>query len=137
MKSEAQVLLIGKDEMLLRTRQLILGTFFQVEAAGRVSHAAGILADRHFDLVVLCYSLTQDECQKVIELIEKKNPSPQILTLCNATRLGIADVNRQEMNADGGPYALVKKCAAMLGVELKSIGRSSRAPVGSTPAFRL
>jgi hypothetical protein len=144
MKSQAQVLLIGKDDQLLRTRQLILGTFFQVETAGRISHAVGILANRHFDLIVLCYSLAEDERQKVEDLLQNNSHSTQILTLRNSMTLSggcstvsdSADETRQELNSDGGPYTLVKKCAEMLGVELKSIGRSPRQPLRRIPAFR-
>ena len=126
MKSQAQILLIGKDEMVLHTRQLILGTFFRVETAGRISHAMGILANRHFDLIVLCYSLTDDECRKVEALIQQLAPSTKILNMSHLGRPSSCSVDGPELSSESGPYALAQKCAEMLGVELKTIGRSPR-----------
>ncbi len=127
MKSNAQVLIVGHDEMLLRTRQLILGTYFQVETAGRVSHAAGLLADRRFDLLVLCYSLTDEECRQVVQVALSHPPQPKILEMSMLGRPCAAVGIHEELNSEDGPYALLQKAADMIGFELRSIGRSARA----------
>ena len=43
MNSHARVLIVSRDEMLLRTREMILGAFFQVERAGRFIEAKALL----------------------------------------------------------------------------------------------
>jgi hypothetical protein len=136
MKSNAQILIVGRDETLLRTRQLILGTYFQVETAGRISHAAGILSERRFDLVVLCYSLSEDECQQVAGMTEKQEPRPLILELSMLGRPCAGIGAHEELSSEDGPYALVEKAAEMLGVELKTIGRASRGSRRRQAAFR-
>lgn len=127
MKSNAHILIVGKDEMLLRTRQMILGTHFQVETAGRVSHAAGLLAGRRFDLLVLCYSLTDEECRQVVQIARNHPPQPEILEIIMLGRPCAAVGIQEELNSEDGPYALLQKAADMVGFELKSIRRSARA----------
>jgi hypothetical protein len=43
MNSHARVLVVSRDEMLLRTREMILGTFFVVKGAGRFPEALAAL----------------------------------------------------------------------------------------------
>jgi hypothetical protein len=123
MKSEAQVLLVGKDEMLLQTRKLILGTYFQVEIAGRVSHAAQMMAERKFDLIVLCESLSGDECERVAEIARNQDPRPKTLTLSATGRESCGHGAGDEASEDIGPLVLARKAAAMLGLEMKANGR--------------
>jgi len=123
MKSEAQVLLVGKDEKLLQTRKLILGTYFQVDVAGRVSHAAQIMGDHKFDLIVLCSSLSEEECTRVAELARIQNPRPKTLTLSASGRPGCGHDAGDEHVEEIGPLALARKAATMLGLEMKPNGR--------------
>ena len=123
MKSEVQVLLVGKDETLLQTRKLILGTYFQVDIAGRVSHAAQVMAERRFDLIVLCSSLSDDECGRVAELARTQDPRPKTLTLSATGRQGCGHGAGDEHVGEIGPLALARKAATMLGLDLKANGR--------------
>ena len=123
MKSDAQVLLVGKDEMLLQTRKLILGTYFQVEVAGRVSHAAQVMAAGRFDLIVLCESLSEKECERVAELAQTQNPRPKTLTLSATGRQSRDHGSGDVLTDEFGPLALARKAAAMLGLEMKANGR--------------
>ena len=54
MKSQAQILIVGRDEMLLQTRQLILGGYFQVQIAGRLSMRPAFW--RSGNLTWLCFA---------------------------------------------------------------------------------
>jgi len=133
MKSDAQVLLVGKEETLLHTRKLILGTYFQVDVAGRVSHAAQMMAERRFDLIVLCSSLSEDECERVAELARTQNPRPKTLTLSAMGRQSCGHGAGDELTEEIGPLALARKAAAMLGLEVKPNGRGiSEARLGES-----
>lgn len=136
MKSQAQILLIGKDETLLHTRQLILGTFFQVKTAGRVSHATGILAGQRFDLIVLCDLLSDEERRRVDDLIQHQKPATQILNMRDAGHPDTGEDHCAELSSESDSYILIRKCAEMLGVELKSFGRLPRQPLRRKAAFR-
>jgi DNA-binding NtrC family response regulator len=120
MKSNAQVLLVGKDEMLLQTRKLILGAYFQVDAAGRVSHAVQMMAERSFDLIVLCTSLSGHECERIAGLARTQNPRPKVLTLSATGQQSCGDGAGDEVMQEIGPLALIRKSAAMLGLEMKT-----------------
>jgi len=123
MKSDAQVLMVGKDEMLLQTRKLILGSYFQVDAAGRVSHAAQLMGERRFDLIVLCRSLSGHECERIAELADNQNPPPKILTLGAGRRQSCGNGVDAKPVEEVGPVVLVRQVAAMLGLDIKAKGR--------------
>jgi len=126
MNNGAHVLLVSRDQMLLQTRALILGAYFQVESAGRVSEAEAAMAKIPFNLVVLCYSLTDAEYQKLIELCRSQTPQPRILAL-NAPNNGRPRPGSDaEYAIEQGPYELLKKAAEVLEFPLKPIGRASR-----------
>lgn len=114
------VLVVSRDPMLLQTRQLILGTFFRVEGAGRMQEVQALMAKRKFDLIVLCHSLTDGECQRVNDLVSLQTNRPQILML-RATGMDLVRPGGdQELGAESGPYGLLKKAAEMLNVDLKA-----------------
>ncbi|MGA9669228.1 MAG: hypothetical protein WBQ94_08470 [Terracidiphilus sp.] len=126
MKSDAHVLIVSKDPILLETRKLILEAFFLVEAADGVSCACTLMARRTFDLVVLCYTLSDDECQQVIGLAHEQEPRPKVLTL-NALGHHCTDsANGHKLMAGDGPSALVKKSAELLGFDLEGSGHLIR-----------
>jgi len=76
MNSDAHVLIVSNDQMLLQTRRLILGSYFRVATAGRVSYACSLLAQQTFDRVVLCHTLSDGECQQVIGLVDEQKEPP-------------------------------------------------------------
>jgi DNA-binding response OmpR family regulator len=127
MNSHARVLVVSRDEMLLRTRQLILGAFFRVEGAGRFSEARAMLSSKPFDLIVLCHSLTANECEQLALLARKQIPQPQVLAMSASSRTSIIPWADKQLGVDAGPYGLVKKCAEMLGYALKSKARTVHA----------
>ena len=58
-----RVLVVSRDVPLLRTRDLMQGTFFSVLTAGTVAEARNLIEEEQFDLLVLCHSLTEQECR--------------------------------------------------------------------------
>jgi hypothetical protein len=124
MNKGAHVLVVSRDQMLLQTRALILGAYFQVEAAGRITEAEAAMAKTAFDVVVLCYSLSDDEYRKMTELCERPTPRPQILTL-GAAANGHSRGGDSEYAVENGPYGLLKKTAEMVGIPLKPTGRTA------------
>ena len=127
MNSHARVLVVSRDEMLLRSRQMILGAFFRVESAGRFSEARALLGSKPYDLIVLCHSLTLTECEQLANLARKQTPRPQVLAMSASSRTSIKPWADKQLGVDAGPYGLVKKCAEMLGYALKSKARTVHA----------
>jgi hypothetical protein len=115
-----QVLVVSRDAMLLQTRQLILGAFFQAECAGRVREAEALIATRRYDLIILCYTLTESERQDIRDMAAERKPRPMILLL---SPVGSPPPEPEQGDArmtEAGPYYLLKKSAEMLGVEIRA-----------------
>lgn len=129
MDDQKRILLVSRDLMVLQTRKLMLGAYFDVSAAGRVLEAKILLADRPFDLIVLCYTLTDDDCQKIFDASRSHCPDAKILmlTLTGAAASHFA-MDSYLLPAEQGPFVLVKKSAELLGFEFRSKGRMVRAP---------
>ena len=91
--------------------------------------AKTLLADRPFDLIILCYTLTDDDCRKIREAAQLHCPDAKILIL-TVTGYGAAPavMDSYFLPADQGPFILVKKSAELLGFEFRSKGRMVRAP---------
>jgi DNA-binding response OmpR family regulator len=126
MNSGARVLVVSRDQMLLQTRQLILGAYFQVEGAGRIQEAEALIARYRFDLIVLCASLSDNECQRVADVVADLNPRPKILTLSSGGGSLMHPESDQTLVTEAGPYHLLKKSAELLGVDLKNKGQALR-----------
>jgi len=115
-----QVLVVSRDEMLLHTRQLILGAFFQVYGAGRIREVEDLISRRRFDLIVLCYTLTESECHRIIDMVAGQKMRPRILVLSPAGSRPPEPDPSLVMMTEAGPYYLLKKTAEMLGVDSKA-----------------
>jgi CheY-like chemotaxis protein len=126
MSTQKRILVVSQDLMALQTRKLMLGAYFEVTAAGRALEAKMLLAEREFDLIVLCYTLSEDDCRKIIDASEPVRPHIKILFL---TAPGYSEKNfaHPHLPSEEGPFALVRKAAEMLGYEFASKGRMVRA----------
>jgi DNA-binding response OmpR family regulator len=127
MNSHARVLVVSRDEMLLRSREMILGAFFVVRGAGRFAEARTLLTSNNFDLIVLCHSLTPDECERLAAMARDRAPRCQVLAMSATSRGNMKPWADKQLGVDAGPYGLLKKCAEMLGYVLKSKARAAHA----------
>ena len=114
------VLVVSRDAMLLQTRQLILGAFFQAEGAGRIREAEALMAIHRYDLVILCYTLTESERRQIIEIAAEQKHRPKILIVTPAGIPCPEQAAGDAMMTEAGPYYLLKKSAAMLGVDIRA-----------------
>jgi hypothetical protein len=122
---EIRVLIVSRDEMLLRTRELIIGAYFHATGVARPSEAAAQLKVRHFDLIVLCHSLRSEESEDLANLAHRQQPPAKVLALGPRTE-GIekrpwAD---DQIGVDAGPFGLLLKSAEMVKFKIKSKSRA-------------
>ena len=115
-----QVLVVSRDAMLLQTRQLILGTFFHAECAGRIREAEVLMASRRYDLIVLCYTLTERERRQIMEMAAEQKYRPKVLLLIPAGSPAEEPGPGDAVLTEAGPYYLLKKSAEMLGVDIRA-----------------
>jgi DNA-binding response OmpR family regulator len=114
MHDHSQILVVSHDQLLLQTRRLILGTYFEVESAGRLSEAGMMLSKRDFDVIVLCDTLSESECRQIADLVRNQRPQPTLFAL-----LGPGNHHKNSLagsrSVDGAPLELLKECAEVLG----------------------
>ena len=118
MHNHSQILVVSRDQMLLQTRRLILGTYFEVEAAGRISEARSILSKQDFDVIVLCDTLTESERLQIADMVHDQEPQPKLLSLLGPGTKGHDPVVGRKIPTGAGPLGLLKVCADALGCEL-------------------
>ena len=119
MHTHSQILVVSRDRMLLQTRQLILGTYFEVQTAGRISEAGSILSKHDFDLIVLCDTLSDPERQQVAEMVRDQRPKPTVLSLLGPGTRDHDPAIGRKLACNGGPLQLLKECADVLGIDLR------------------
>jgi len=119
-KMTPNVLVVSRDPMLLQTRQLILGAFFQVHGAGRMREVEALMSRYSFDLIILCYTLPESERQAVMNLVADVKWPPRILLMTPIGSWQEVAAPGQAMMTEAGPYYLLKKSAEMLGIDIKA-----------------
>ena len=119
MTPRARVFVASWDEMLLRSRTMMLGAYFSVQPAGRFSEGVRILRDNAFDLLLLCHTLTDDEQECLTTIARQTYPPVEVLVLQThaETDKPFAD---HVHNSSSGPWELVRLCSQIVGYRLKS-----------------
>jgi CheY-like chemotaxis protein len=115
MIGKPELLCVGHDPILNRTRRLILERCFEVKVAHGLTEAVALLSGQRFDLVLLCYTLTDEECRAAVEFIHSLSSPMKILALAHA-RDGLLLGTEDEEFVSGGPAELLNKAAAMAGI---------------------
>jgi CheY-like chemotaxis protein len=117
MSTKPLLLLVGHDSVLNRTRSLILQNVFTVRVAQHLSEAVSLMSGQRFDLVLLCYSLSEPDAQAVVTLVHELSAGTRILALAQVherLRLLVPD----EEFLLGAPEELLRKAASMIGIQL-------------------
>jgi hypothetical protein len=114
MSEKPEILCVGHDLVLNRTRRMILERCFAVMLAQSLSEATALLTGRRFALVLLCHSLMDDDCRSIVDFIHNLQSPVRILVLGEERQLLLAA--QDEEFASGGPAELLQKTAAMAGI---------------------
>ncbi|HEX6496756.1 MAG TPA: hypothetical protein VF018_14800 [Acidobacteriaceae bacterium] len=111
-----RVLCYGHDEMLLYTRKRILDREFLVERCENLAGLDRVLSRGPLDLVLLCHSVPDAECEAVIERVRAESTGVKVLVLHEAMP-GICSVHSDaSMENLEGPPALLHQIYALLGM---------------------
>ena len=115
MSGKPELLCVGHDTILNRTRRLVLEKCFEVKLAHTLLEAIGFLSRQRFDLVLLCYSLTDEECGVAVKFVHNLSTTPKILALGEMSeRLSLGAQDQEFLS--GGPAELLQKAVAMAGI---------------------
>ena len=122
MSGKPEILCVGHDSVLNRTRRMILERCFAVALAQSLSEATALLRGRRFALVLLCHSLTDDDCRSIVDFIHSLQSTVRILVL-GEERSQLQLAAQDEEFASGGPAELLQKTAAMAGIAQRDAER--------------
>ena len=111
-----RVLCYGHDEMLLYTRERILDREFFVERCNRLEGLTEILARGPLDLLLLCQSVPDAECEEVIDRARAESPDVKVLILHEAYPGSCSLRSDATMESLEGPPALLHEIHALLGI---------------------
>ncbi len=109
---KARILCVGHDPMLLQTRKWMLEGEFAVEVADTVPEALSSLATSNgpsFDLVLLCHSLTEQECKMICDVVFSHGTATRVLQLNEGWRDIRSLAGPQEQVSAARPQSLIEK----------------------------
>ncbi len=103
-----KVLNLSPDPLLLQTRAAILErTGVLTVNAGSAAEAVWLCRSQHFDAVVVCHSLDQQQRQLVMQAARRGKPGTTVIGLYNLTRANAAGADLV-VDTNDGPEALLK-----------------------------
>ncbi len=112
---ESRVLLFGHDSGLLRTRQLLLERNACVAVVvTTIQEFRACVLSRAFQLVLLCQSLSADECETSAQFSQEHAPSTRLLLMF--TRVGKCIPEHADVLLDSlaGPKVFIETTRRML-----------------------
>lgn len=123
MGHEKRILIVSCDVRVLQTRKLMLGAYFDVYPAGRVGEAARYLSEHSFHLIILCYSLSEEDSQKILNAARQRSAGAAVLVISPNGHISDHIPGALHISTDEGPLALLKRSAQILGFEFRTRGR--------------
>jgi hypothetical protein len=118
MNRQPHVLLVCTNPALMQARKVVLGTYFDVRTAARVSDAAHILSEGDIDLIVLCETLSDSERSELALIAGEMRSRALKLALRRPEADHQEAVVEQPVAFTREPLQLLKECADTLGVIL-------------------
>jgi hypothetical protein len=104
-----RVLLMGKlRELALYRAEVLRDRGFEVKIPADTKEALAEIAGGGYDVVVLSYTLSSDEVQRMAELVRQSCPSCPLVTISKTGRLDRRVNPDRTVLADEGPAALIK-----------------------------
>jgi hypothetical protein len=111
-----RVVCYGHEEMLLHTRKLILEREFLTERCETLAGLTEILSRGHLDLVMICQSVSDAECEEVIEMVRAASPEAKVLVMQAGHPASCSVHSDAAMGNLEGPRALLEEIRGILGI---------------------
>ncbi|HSY37412.1 MAG TPA: hypothetical protein VK814_16790 [Acidobacteriaceae bacterium] len=108
MSAPASVLVFGHDYQLVHTRSLILEKAgFHVRTAHSLPDLQQLLSEPSIDVMLLCHSLTIEECAEALTLTHQRWPQIQTIALVSGSSDCASASADATMEATEGPAKLI------------------------------
>ena len=115
-----RALLVGDEISLLQTREMVLGTRFDVQISPRLPEAFSLVLKEPFDLVVVFPDI--DSWREFGVFIARKTPKPTVVVVSPA-RGEVPAWADGVVSMTKGPFELLKVCTEFFGITMKSKSR--------------
>jgi DNA-binding NtrC family response regulator len=110
MPTPASVLVFGRDYQLVHTRSLILEKAgFRVRTAASLPDLHQLLAEPTMDVMLLCHSLSTEECDQALALTQQRWPRIHTISLTSGSSGCNSEPIDAVMNAVDGPAKLIQE----------------------------
>ena len=110
MPTPAAVLVFGRDYQLVHTRSLILEKAgFRVRTASSLPDLHQLLAEPTMDVLLLCHSLSTEECNQALAMTQERWPRIQSISLLSGGSGCHSEATDAVMNASDGPAKLIQE----------------------------
>jgi hypothetical protein len=120
----AQVVCVGNDVLLLQTRGWILERRFRVTTAKGLTELAAQITEDSFDVLILCQTLSMEECEAAMSLVHSQSPSVRIMRITKSRSAVFNLENEMRFDQARGPQAFLD-CVSEL---VCSIPEAQRSP---------
>ena len=115
-KNQSSILIVGTDEHLNATRQWVLQTRgYQVVAVARPELIQRVAKEAPVRLVVLCHSLTEQECRRAADSAARRWPGVKHLVLTAESQRMPTGLLGQLLHTMDGPAKLLSMVSDLVG----------------------
>jgi DNA-binding response OmpR family regulator len=110
------ILVYGNDPVLLQTRQWVLERGnFEVVLAETPAEVESILHSRTIPLLILCRSLSLEDCRTAFAIVEAQSAQTQRLLLQSSFSQDLALYSHEVLDPFDGPMALIDMAKKLTG----------------------
>ena len=114
-----QILVYGRDAQLLATRRLLLERpGYRVRAALSLADFDCIAPGDRVDLVILCHTLSKEECDRAITMIQSRWPMAKALVLTAGSPGCSARIVSEVQDSMAGPVRLLSTVSRMVNADV-------------------
>ena len=115
MPAQPVIVVYGHDQSLLDTRTWVLeGAGYQVSQASEFSELERAAGSQVVGLVVMCHTLTPEQCDETRASLQNYRPSIKRLLITANRPIAIQAVGEPTISAFDGPRALIDMVAKVL-----------------------
>lgn len=111
--AHVRVLCLGHDERLLETRVQVLASRYETVSVRSLAEMRSLPGDARFDIVLLCHTLSPEECGVCSEVARERWPEARVLAIA-VERGSCWEYADQVVKAMDGPRVLFGAIDQML-----------------------
>jgi hypothetical protein len=108
-----RILSFGRDSLLLDIRRCLFAIYFDSILASTLAEIESLQATPVVDLLILCHTLSEQECYRATAITHRRWPAVQILSLC-CDRKPCHHVSNHVIDPLDGPRALLRTVCQIL-----------------------